>query len=284
MPDGRMDGHFLLDLNVPIPTEIKSILIYSADASGNPVGGQFWHTEATNYWMLGVFDQGTQLNYNHVATLGTFSGYVQFDLYGDDSGWFKKGNWFGLEVTLGDGTKLKELISIGENSDDISPTAIKIFSRMPETDSAVFKANRYPEVNVDVTSPGYYYPQFDRVPYHITAPYYGTFTVQPGQRIFLAGDATGTDSVYIDNFLLFEIESSQGTKRLSVGSMPSGIVSYNGNVLDQIGEWTPMKFDFPAGELDLTSYFPEGEQVNLKVSALDFGGVGELSDIYLLLQ
>ncbi|MCX6674311.1 MAG: hypothetical protein NTY37_11100 [Methanothrix sp.] len=124
MPDGSMDGHFLLDLNLPAPTEIESILIYTADASGNPVGGQFWHTAATNYWMLGVFDQGTQLNYNHVTSLGTFSGNVQFDLYGDDSGWFKKGNWFGLEVTLGDGTKLKRLISIGGDSSSTQYTAL----------------------------------------------------------------------------------------------------------------------------------------------------------------
>ena len=115
-PDGSMDGHFLLDLNLPVPTEIESILIYTADAEGNPAGGQFWHTAETNYWMLGVFEQGTQLNHNHVTSVGTFSGNVQFDLYGDDSGWFKKGNLFGLEVTLGDGTKLKKLISIGDDS------------------------------------------------------------------------------------------------------------------------------------------------------------------------
>jgi hypothetical protein len=123
-PDGSMDGHFLLDLDLAAPTEIESILIYTADESGNPAGGQFWHTSETNYWMLGVFDQGTQLNHNHVTSLGTFSGNVQFDLYGDDSGWFKKGNRFGLEVTLGDGTKLKRLISIGEDSSSAEYTAL----------------------------------------------------------------------------------------------------------------------------------------------------------------
>ena len=123
-PDGSMDGHFLLGLDLPVPTEIESILIYTADASGNPVGGQFWHTAVTDYWMLGVFDQGTQLNHNHVTSLGTFSGNVQFDLYGDDSGWFKEGNLFGLEVTMGDGTKLKKLISIGDDSSSVEYTAL----------------------------------------------------------------------------------------------------------------------------------------------------------------
>jgi hypothetical protein len=113
-PDGSMDGHFRIDLSLPGPTEIKTILLFTADENANPVGGQFWDTAATNYYILGVFDQGTQLNNNHVTSLGTFSGDMQFDLYAADSGWFEKGNWFGVEVTLGDGTKITRLTSIGE--------------------------------------------------------------------------------------------------------------------------------------------------------------------------
>jgi hypothetical protein len=113
-PDGNMDGHFRIDLFLPDPTEIKSILLFTADENAHPVGGQFWDTAATNYYILGVFDQGTQLYHNHVPSLGTFSGDLQFDLYAADSGWFEKGNWFGIEVTLGDGTKITRLTSIGE--------------------------------------------------------------------------------------------------------------------------------------------------------------------------
>ncbi len=114
-PNGNPDGHFELYLNLPASTEIESILVYSADSNGNPANGQFWDTAYNNYYMIGVFDHGTQLNMIHVPTLGTFSGPVQLDLYCEDSGWFKSGNWFGLEVTLGDGTKLKKLVSIGGN-------------------------------------------------------------------------------------------------------------------------------------------------------------------------
>jgi hypothetical protein len=113
-PDGSMDGHFRIDLSLPDLTEIKSILLYTADENAHPVGGQFWDTAATNNYILGVFDQGTQLNNNHVTSLGTFSGDIQFDLYAADSGWFEKGNWFAVEVTLGDGTKITRLTSIGE--------------------------------------------------------------------------------------------------------------------------------------------------------------------------
>jgi hypothetical protein len=113
-PDGSMDGHFRIDLILLDPTEIKSILLFTADENAHSVGGQFWDTAATNYYILGVFDQGTQLYHNHVPSFGTFSGDVQFDLYAADSGWFEKGNWFGIEVTLGDGTKITRLTSIGE--------------------------------------------------------------------------------------------------------------------------------------------------------------------------
>jgi hypothetical protein len=113
-PDGSMDGHFRIKMYLPDPIEIKSILLYTADEDAHPVGGQFWDTAATNYYILGVFDQGTQLYHNHVPSFGTFSGDVQFDLYGADSGWFEKGNWFAVEVTLGDGTKITRLTSIGE--------------------------------------------------------------------------------------------------------------------------------------------------------------------------
>ncbi len=112
-PDGRNDGHFALTLNLPGQKEVKSIEIYSADANGNAVGGQVWDTASTDWWILGVFYQENQLDPRHVPSLGTFSGDVQFDLYADDSGWFKPGNWFGVEVVLGDGTKLNKLVSIG---------------------------------------------------------------------------------------------------------------------------------------------------------------------------
>lgn len=124
-PDGRNDGHFLLTLNLPGQKEVKSIEIYSADANGNHAGGQVWDTASADYWILGVFYQGNQLDQNHTPSLGTFSGDLQFDLYADDSGWFKPGNWFGVEIILGDGTKLNELISIsGSPSSNMDLTGV----------------------------------------------------------------------------------------------------------------------------------------------------------------
>ena len=111
-PDGYNDGHFVLNLDLPASTEIRSIQVYGVDENGNYVGGPWWDTANKDHWMLGVFDHGTQLNMHHVPTLGTFSGPVMFDLYCNDWSWFKPGKWFGLKVTFGDGTKFEKLVEL----------------------------------------------------------------------------------------------------------------------------------------------------------------------------
>jgi|WetSurMetagenome_2_1015567.scaffolds.fasta_scaffold00367_8 hypothetical protein len=116
-PDGGLDGHFRIGLDLPDSVEIKSILLYTSDENGNPEGGQFWDTAATRYYILGVFDQGMQLYHTHVPSLGTFSGDVQFDLYAADSSWFIDGYNFAVAVTLADGTELKRVTAIGESVD-----------------------------------------------------------------------------------------------------------------------------------------------------------------------
>jgi hypothetical protein len=116
-PDGGLDGHFRIGLDLPDPVEITSILLYTFDENGNPEGGQFWDTANTRYYILGVFDQGTQLYHTHVQSLGTFSGDVQFDLYAADSSWFIDGYSFTVAVTLADGTELKRVTTIGESID-----------------------------------------------------------------------------------------------------------------------------------------------------------------------
>jgi hypothetical protein len=111
-PDGRKDGHFRLVLSLPSATDIRSIAVYSADAGGTPQGGQVWHSASPNYWILGVFQNGRQLNQTHVPTLGGFPGETTLDLYCNDSGWFKSGNYFLVEIELGNGQKLRQVTQL----------------------------------------------------------------------------------------------------------------------------------------------------------------------------
>jgi hypothetical protein len=112
-PDGRPDGHFQLRLNIPEQREVQSIAVYSSNASGNPEGGQVWHSRENRYWMLGAFTGGRQVNGSHASTLGPYSGQVLFDLFCNDSGWFKEGQHFLVEVTFGDGHKVRNVVRVG---------------------------------------------------------------------------------------------------------------------------------------------------------------------------
>jgi hypothetical protein len=110
-PDGRADGHFRLTL--PRSGQVTSIAVYSSDASGNAAGGQVWHSANSGNWMLGLFQGGRQLNASHVASLDYLGAGTALDLSCNDSGWFKPGQWFTVEVTWSDGEKLRQSVSIG---------------------------------------------------------------------------------------------------------------------------------------------------------------------------
>jgi hypothetical protein len=111
-PDGHPDGVFRLSLDTTPSQAITSILVYSSDANGNARGGQFWHTSDTRFWILGVVLNGRQLNNKHVPSLGSFEGPVTFELYCNDSGYFKTGQWFTVEVTLANGARTRNSVRL----------------------------------------------------------------------------------------------------------------------------------------------------------------------------
>ena len=59
--------------------------------AGQSAYSQVWYTETSGYWVLGIVTGGRQLNTTYMPTVGTYSGPVVFDLYGESSGWFKEG-------------------------------------------------------------------------------------------------------------------------------------------------------------------------------------------------
>jgi hypothetical protein len=52
---------------------------------------------------------------------------------------------------------------------------------------------------------------------------------------------------------------------------------------EQVDSLGPMRFTFEAGEIDLTPLLPADEPVTIKATALDVGGVGKVSNLYLVL-
>lgn len=111
-----------------------------------------------------------------------------------------------------------------------------------------------------------------------------TRTTEPinrhGARARLYGDEAATQGWSVDNFLLLEVADKSGriVRRVAVGFQQG--VTAGSEQIDSLG---PMRFSFEPGEIDLTSVLPADEPVTVKATALDVGGVGKVSDVYLVL-
>lgn len=151
-------------------------------------------------------------------------------------------------------------------------TTIKLLNNVPNRDSKFFRPNTDNRLKMQTT-------KWDKVPYRITRAFSGTIRLTPGRRAVLAGNAAGTAGWNVDNFLLIEISSGGSTRRLVVGAHEPVIMA--GRVIQKIGR---NSLSFGAGEIDLTPYLQVGKPVGLRVTALDYGGVGRVSDVFLVMR
>lgn len=145
--------------------------------------------------------------------------------------------------------------------------AVQLFNHVPTQPSDNFKHNRFPAVRVETQ-------RWDRTPYHLTRSFTSRIRIAPGEKIILAGDRRGERPIFIDNFLLFELHSAQGTNIFFVGLAEP--ITYNGRPVRRVGS------DGARQLLDLTPEFPVGTDVEVTVYALDYGGVGGVSDVFLV--
>lgn len=162
-----------------------------------------------------------------------------------------------------------EFIDSGETE---APSVQKIFNAVPNQSSSAFKANIYPAVRMETAS-------WDKTPYHMATPFAGQIVVAPEQRVFLAGNAAGTDNWGIDNFLLLEFTTNQGTQCFVIGS--NDPVYYHNQRVTQVG---PNASSQAPNAVDFAQYLPKNTTIKVKISALDYGGVGGVSNIYLIVR
>ena len=151
-------------------------------------------------------------------------------------------------------------------------TTIKLLNSVPNRDSKFFKHNTDNRLKMQTT-------RWDKVPYRMTHAFSGTIRLTPGRRAVLAGNAAGTAGWSVDNFLLIEISSGGRTRRLVVGVHEPVIMA--GGVIQKIGR---NSLSFGAGEIDLTPYLQAGKPVGLAVTAFDYGKVGHVSDVFLVIR
>lgn len=140
-------------------------------------------------------------------------------------------------------------------------TRIKMFSTASIPISGTEKATRFEVETI-----------FEKVPQYITATFSGDVTVQPGQRLILAGNADGTADWRVSGFLFVEFRSGYSVRRFVVGS---GLdrVKYNGQLIERVG----------SRGTDFAPYLPQNTPIHVTAYALHYGpGVGSVSDVYLV--
>ncbi len=113
-PDGAMDGHFRITLNLPGSQEVSGLRLFASDASGNK-GASYWYTsQDDSTWILGAFSQGRLLNAARQTPLGMFTGIVDLDVYATNDGSMTVGSYFLIECDFS-GIVYSKLIRLSES-------------------------------------------------------------------------------------------------------------------------------------------------------------------------
>ena len=151
----------------------------------------------------------------------------------------------------------------------VKKKSIKLFEKVNRKGSSEFKANKCNDVRVDTK-------QWDRIPYHLTRPFKGSINIPQGAKVFLSSNPDTRTSISVDNFIIISYSSSKGSGEFVIGQHEP--VYYKNRRVTKLGS------NGYRQSLDLTQKLPQGVNVNLWAYALDYGGVGSLSDVYLIIQ
>lgn len=121
---------------------------------------------------------------------------------------------------------------------------------------------------------------FERIP-HVVATGETGLLVADGAHFTLAGDEAGSKPLFIDNFMLLEVLLPNGTvlSKVVVGYVDG--VSQGPERIDSLGQ---RAFSLEPNEVSLSSVVPEHGQFRLRATALDIGGVGRVSDVYVVIS
>lgn len=116
------------------------------------------------------------------------------------------------------------------------------------------------------------------IPVVVTTNLIGPISLDGG-RAKLYGDEAATSGWSVDNFMLLEVLdlSDRVLDRMAIGFQ--GGTTMGAENIDALGG---MKFSFEAGEIDITRKLPADQPFKLRATVLDVGGVGRISDVYVV--
>lgn len=143
--DGRMDGHFKLKLTFAQKTEVLSVILRPTDKDGKPAYQGIWRTNQAGIgWLLGIMQGETvvtpEFKKDVKEPVGSFRGTVVFDLYANNNGSIKDGNYYVAEVETPFGTVISKPIQFGNPSTNYvnnSPLGFKIIAMNLDSKTAV---------------------------------------------------------------------------------------------------------------------------------------------------
>ena len=117
------DGHFTVQLQTHGARKVVNyIVLHSATPQGKPIGGQVWDTRPGGYWILGVYRGGRRLNPVDRNISDVVRGGARYEIYGNDSGWFKPGKHFRVTVKFAGGGEAVAIAAIGGAPPPTPPT------------------------------------------------------------------------------------------------------------------------------------------------------------------
>jgi hypothetical protein len=110
-----------------------------------------------------------------------------------------------------------------------------------------------------------------------------TLFLDKPRKIRLAGDEEGKKGWRVDNFLLVEVMDESGTvsNRKVVGRFDSGDSLLQGG--KRVSQVQPNSMMFTPKQVDIGP-LPVKKPFKLKVTSLDYGEFGEVSDVYMIVE
>lgn len=151
------------------------------------------------------------------------------------------------------------------------PRPFQLLAETPERETTQIEELRE-DVEVDTRD-------FDRTP-RVVAMGETPILELKGARARLYGDAEMSQGWSVDNFLLLEVldESGKVLSRANAGFAQGVLIG--AERVDNLGR---MAFAFEPGEIDITALLPERKPFKIRATALDNGGVGRVTDVYVVL-
>lgn len=119
----------------------------------------------------------------------------------------------------------------------------------------------------------------ERTP-HIVAVGESPLLPAEGVDVWLAGDEQGLQGFTVDNCILLEVLSDDGKR---VGRAAVGYLNGLSEGKEQIDLLGRRAFKFEPNEVNLVSLLPEKGRFRIRATVLDIGGVGYVSDVFLII-